>query len=152
MAADDTRNVRTIIGACCAAILAAGCSAPAAEEPTRSITPTTTTTANPSDPALCREVDQASRALDAILDDPESQADEESFILAVGAVMDLDDRHAVSATPALRDDVWALTDAANAWIVAYADRGPKFDQAQTELAEAMVAVGERCDEAGYTLR
>lgn len=84
-----------------------------------------------------------------ILHGEESQ-DEESLILAVGAVMDLDDSLAKDATPALRDEVWALADAAQAWIAAYA--GPEFDAAQDALAQALVAVGERCTAAGYSLQ
>lgn len=139
--------MRTILAAgCIAAALLAGCSSTPAPEPRA---PATTTTAATADLALCREVDKASRELNKLFDDPDSHPDA-SLIPAVGAIVELDDGLAKDATPAVRDEVWALADTANAWLEAY--DGPRFDEAQTDLANALVAVDERCTAAGYPLQ
>lgn len=129
-------------------MILAGCSgAPAAAPATPATTTASATTT--ADLALCREVDKASRALNKLFDDPDSHPDA-SLIPAVGAIMDLDDSHAVNATAALRDEVWALTDTANAWLEAY--DGPRFDEAQTDLADALITVDDACTAAGYSLQ
>lgn len=145
----DVAGVRTILTAVSAAVLLAGCSGAPAAAPTKtSAAATATPISSPADPPLCRAVAKASRAL---LVNNEVH-DDESLILAVGAIMELDDSHAASATPALRDEVWALADTAQAWIAAYTGPESEFDEAQDALASALVAVDDACTAAGYPLQ
>lgn len=145
----DRGNVRIILAACCAALLAACSGAPAAENPKP---PTPTTTTSTADPALCREVAKGGKDLLKIVYEEDGDALILDWIHAADDVIDIDERLATQATPTLRDEVWELIDAAELIVADDWEGDDELKPLIDDLASAMVDVNDQCEEAGYSLQ
>lgn len=143
--------MRTLIAACCAALLVAGCSS--TPPPTGKPPAPEATTTPAADPGLCREVAKSGKDLAKIVYDQGAEAIGTIWILAAEDMVALDDSLAVDASPDLRDEVWALVDAAEAVIDEQAQESSTLESLPIdEMAQALVTVSERCAEAGHPLQ